>query len=400
MTATQAKIPIKSDVYDVIGYCGEICIQRLIEPEIIESEWKELQKAETGCIYQNYDWVRIACNTFEKGNSIYIITARAKDALLFILPMVLVGTTFKTLRWIGGTHANICSGLYSEQFLKSDNKKVMQDVFNLLGKFIKGISRTGLTNQPLTLKSHPNPMIHLPQQSSVNLMYDMDLREGMDAILDHGSGKRKRKLWRKQNRVAESMGGCELVLPTSARDITEALDEFFESKTKRLKELGVRDVFSDQNTIDFMRQLAAEPEHDGVKLLQIFQLKIADKTRAMYAIGINGKYCQAYVNAVEYDDFADHSPGEMVLYAMIEHLIAHKYERFDLGVGDERYKRSWCPGMHDLFDTMIPLSAASTPLILGLRLKNSLKRYIRNNPDIWGKFKKLRKARASLLSRD
>ena len=30
----------------------------------------------------------------------------------------------------------------------------------------------------------------------------------------------------------------------------------------------------------------------------------------------------------------------MVLYAMIEHLIAHKYERFDLGVGDERYKRS------------------------------------------------------------
>ena len=400
MTGTNAKIPVKTDAYDVIGYCGNLRIQRLTEPKVIEAEWKQLQKAETACIYQNYNWVRIACSTFERGNDICIITGRDEQNLQFVLPMVLEGATFKTLRWIGGSHANICSGLYSEEFLSTDNGQIMRDVFKLVGKALNGIVRTGLTNQPMTLKSYPNPLIHLPQHSSVNLMYDMDLRDGMDAILDHGSGKRKRKLWRKQNRVAESMGGCELVLPKNAKDISQALDEFFESKAKRLKELGVRDVFSDQNTVEFIRELAAEPEHDGAKLFQIFQLKIAGKTRAMYAIGINGKYCQAYVNAVEYDDFADHSPGEMVLYAMIEHLIAHKYERFDLGVGDERYKRSWCPGVHDLFDTVIPLSAVSTPFTVGVRLKNSVKRYIRNNPDIWVHFKKLRKVRANLLSKD
>ena len=400
MTVQVAEKSINTSKNDVIGYAGDYCIQRLSSVEPIEAEWITLQDAGTACIYQNYDWVRIACETFEKGNTIFIVTARNEQGLHFILPMVLAGSTIKTLRWVGGTHANICSGLYSELFLKTANEKLMREIFGVIGKSIGGIARTALTNQPMTLKSFQNPMMYLPQQNSVNLMFDMDLRDGMDAILDQGSGKRKRKLWRKQNRVAENMGGCELVVPESSQDIAKALDDFFDSKAKRLKDLGVRDIFSDQNTIDFFRQLAIEPKSNGVKLLQIYQLKIAGKTRAMYAIGINGKNCQTYVNAVEYDDFSEHSPGEMVLYAMIERLIADEYEFLDLGVGDERYKRSWCPSVHDLFDTMLPLSALSSPIVFGLHLKNSVKRYIRNNPNIWLQYKKLRKASASLLPKN
>ena len=395
----QRKAHLASDTGDIIGYAGDYCIQTLSTPELIKDEWVALQRENTACIYQNYDWIRIACQTLEQNNSILIVTGRLNDKLHFILPLVSEDGLSKTLRWIGGTHANICSGIFSEEFLKSAAADVMPAALKVIGKSVSGIVKTQLHNQPFTLKSYKNPMLSLPQQPSVNSMYDMDLRDGMDAILDQGSGKRKRKLWRKQNRVAEGMGGYELVSPATHADILEAIDEFIVLKGKRLTDMGIQNIFSDKKTIDFFIQMAVTPPIESGHLFKIYQLKIQNKTRAMYALGIDGDYCQAYVNAVEYDEFSDHSPGEMILYAMIEQLIADGYAKFDLGVGDERYKRSWCPGKHPLFDTNIPLSASAYPIIFGLKAKNTVKRYVRNNPELWTRLKKIRKAKASLFNK-
>jgi len=358
------EINLGSEKGEIIGYAGEYCIQALNSPALIKDDWELLQCEKTAFIYQNYEWVRIACETIEKNNTIFIVTGRVNDKLQFILPMAFEEGIVKTVKWIGGTHANICSGIFSEAFLKTGAPSVIPEVFKLIKKSIGGAVKTQLHNQPFILKSYKNPMLALPHQASINSMYDMDLSDGLDAILDHGNGKRKRKSWRKQNRVADSMGGYELVSPQSHEDILEAVDEFFLLKGKRLK---------------------------------VYQLKVQNKTRAMYVLGINGSYCQAYVNAVEYDEFSDHSPGEMILYAMIEQLINDGHTKFDLGVGDERYKRSWCPGKHPLFDTNIALSASAQPVILALRAKNTVKRYVRNNPKLWLKLKKIRKTKASFF---
>ena len=398
MSALQATIENTYNTGASIGYVDEYHIQSINQPELIKDDWQKLEQQGMGCIYQNYDWVRIACNTIEKNNSPYIITARNKDGLQFVLPMVIEGKTFKKLRWAGNTHANICGGLYAEAFLKLIDPQTMQEIFKLIKKSISGIAQSELKNQPLKLHGYINPMTYLSQGASVNNMYDMDLRDGIDVILDAGSGKRKRKLWRKQNRVAESMGGCELFIPSSEEEISESLKTFFDLKAIRFHEMGIKNVFEAKDTQDFFLEMALMPKANGVKLFEIYELRIGGKTRAMYAAGIYGNYCQAYVNAVAYDEFAEHSPGEMVLYAMIEHLIAEGYNKLDLGVGDERYKRSWCPNIHELFDTTLPLSKSAIPFVHAGNLKNSAKRYIRNNPDIWLKVKKIRKLKALFIS--
>lgn len=391
------EINLDSEKGEIIGYAGDYCIQVLNSPVLIKDDWELLQCEKTAFIYQNYEWVRIACETIEKNNTIFIVTGRVNDKLQFILPMAFEEGIVKTVKWIGGTHANICSGIFSEAFLKTEAPSLIPEVFKLIKKSIGGSVKTQLHNQPFILKSYKNPMLTLPHQASINSIYDMGLSDSLDATLDQGNGKRKRKIWRKQNRVAESMGGYELVSPQSREDILEAVDEFFLLKGKRLSEMGVQNVFADQNTIDFFVQMAlAAPLKDG-HLFKIYQLKVQNKTRAMYVLGINGSYCQAYVNAVEYDEFSDHSPGEMILYAMIEQLINDGHTKLDLGVGDERYKRSWCPGKHPLFDTNIALSASAQPGILALRAKNSVKRYVRNNPKLWLKLKKIRKTKASFF---
>jgi len=206
------EINLGSEKGEIIGYAGEYCIQALNSPALIKDDWELLQCEKTAFIYQNYEWVRIACETIEKNNTIFIVTGRVNDKLQFILPMIFEEGIVKTVKWIGGTHANICSGIFSEAFLKTEALSVIPEVFKLIKKSIGGAVKTQLHNQPFILKSYKNPMLALPHQASINSMYDMDLSDGLDAILDHGNGKRKRKSWRKQNRVADSMGGYELML--------------------------------------------------------------------------------------------------------------------------------------------------------------------------------------------
>lgn len=388
-----------SHASNTLGYVGQYCIESFLNPADLKQEWEALQASKTACIYQSYDWVRIACETFERENTPFVITGKDENGLQFILPMVIEGSFVKTLRWIGGSHANICSGMYSQDFLNTADEKTIFEIFKLISASLSGIVIAQLSNQPFALGSVPNPLAHLPHQTSVNIMYDMDLTMGLDAILDVGSGKRKRKLWRKQQRVAETMGGYEFVIPQSTEDIAEALEEFKTLKAARFQDLGIKDVFAEENSINFLIQLAYEPMKNDIQQFRIFQLKVADKTRAMYAVGIFGDYCQAYVNAVAYDDFADQSPGEMMMYAMVEHLIEQGFKKFDMGVGNERYKRSWCPGQHDLFDTIRPMTPLAIPFNKALQVKNSAKRYLRNNDRIWPQLKKLRKIKASLFSK-
>jgi len=387
---------------NVIGHAGGYCIQVWEDPSLIKQEWKRLQAEKTAYIYQNYDWVRIASETIELGNQVFIVTGCASECngkqLQFILPFVMESGVFKKLRWIGGSHANINCGIFSEQFLKSDNAHTITGIIALLRKTLGPFVLCNLNNQPHFLKSYPNPLLHLQHQKSINMMYDMDLTDGLDAILDQGSGKRKRKLWRKQNRVADTMGGSELVVPSTQRDILASLDEFRRMKTKRFHDLGIKNVFANENTMDFLRKMAIEPERDSIQLFRIYQLKIGGKTRAIYAIGIHGDMCQAYVNAVEYDEFSDHSPGEMIMYAMVQKLVEDGYKSLDMGVGDERYKRSWCPGRHELFDNVMPLSILGAPVTFFQTVKNVIKGHLRNNPAIWQRLKKARKLKRLISS--
>lgn len=396
MAVEQIPQEIHDDAESFIGSIEGFQIYRFEEPHSIEQDWRALGRGDTGNIYQSYNWAKITLRTFEKHNTPCIIVGKDAKGVQFILPMVLEGGFFKVLRWIGGSHANICSGLYSEEFLKIVDKPFMQELFTLIGKSIGGIGKTNLGNQPMEISSYPNPMLLLQHQKSVNKMYELYLENGMDGVLEASNSRRKRKLWRKQNRTADEMGGYELFIPKTDEDIKLVLNEFLKLKAERFKEMGINDVFDNEETKDFLFQSALEPEMDGIKLFEIYQLKVGGKTRAVCAIGNFRDYSQAYINAVSYDDFAKFSPGDMILYAMIEDLIDRKFSKFDLGVGYERYKESWSSVEKEMFDNILPISTASIPYVTTSRIKSDAKRYLRNNAKLWTKYKQIRKLKAKV----
>ncbi|MGI9350726.1 MAG: GNAT family N-acetyltransferase [Rhizobiaceae bacterium] len=374
----------------------DLKVELVSDITLLKDEWMSLQKQKTCFIYQNYDWVRIAFETFDAKHRPVMIVGRAKGVLQFIIPLVLVSGMPSKLRWPGGSHTNVGCGLYSREFLSGPGTNTMRAVFEEIQNELPGVVLLHLKNQPMEIAGFHNPMLELPHQTNPNPFYLMDLTPGLDAILDLGSGKRKRKLFRRQVRMAKQMGGHELVVPKKPGDIRAIMTEFFKLKAERFAELGIQDVFSDKATQEFLLRLAEEPEKDGIQLLRLFVLKVGGKMRAMYGSGILQDYCQSCINAVSYDEFSEESPGEMVMYLMVDHLINKEFSTLDLGIGQERYKESWCKETNELKDTIFPLSYSAIPFSQLLRSETRLKQFVKSNSMMWEQFKKLRKLKGRI----
>jgi len=361
--------------------------------ETLKDEWLILQNEKYCNIYQHYDWVRIAKETINKDDTFFIIVIRAEKtgAVACIIPMIIESGAVNQVTWTGSTHSPMNSPIFSEAFIKSDDHDILPEVMAIAGKSISGIAITKLGNQPLQINGVDNPMLSLKHSRSVNTMFVMDLREGLDAVLEAGNAKRKRKAFRKQQRVAENMGGYEVVIPKTREEIITAIDEFRAFKKTRFKQMGIPDVFADQDTINLLEALGCEPAKDNHQVFQIIQLKVNGITRALYAGGIVDDYYQASINAIAIDDFTENSPGEFLLYLMVEHYIAEGFTKLDLGVGSERYKHSWCQHEYELFDVIMPLSTAANPIVTALQMKNAAKGFLRSNPFIWNNIKRWRK---------
>lgn len=363
----------------------------------IQSLWERLEREDTSFIYQRYEWVRLAYKTLERGNTPLIVHGSLGPKKEFLLPLVVEGGLVKTVRWPGGKHANICCGIYSPGFLKSATPATMRAIVSFIARQISGVSVLRLNNQPPSLRGFDNPLMALPGQLSQNVMFEMPIANGMDAVLDAGNGKRKRKLFRRQVRVAEELGGYEFTFADEPEDIRASLADFYEQKAQRFSELGVSNVFAPPAVKEFVEALALAPEKDGVRLLRLYELKVAGKTRALYGCAHLGSYAQAWINSVTYDEFSPNSPGEMILYLLVEHLIDEGFQHFDLGVGSERYKVSWCKDNTQLTDLFLPLSVTAYPVVGFLKAVARGKAILRNNDHTWNFIKRMRRLKAKLL---
>ncbi len=56
-------------------------------------------------------------------------------------------------------------------------------------------------------------------------------------------------------------------------------------------------------------------------------------------------------------EMREHSPGDLLLTNVIRMCCERAAERFDLGVGDAAYKKTFCNEEDPLYDSIVPLTA-------------------------------------------
>ncbi|WP_162244702.1 GNAT family N-acetyltransferase [Aureimonas sp. Leaf454] len=230
----------------------------------------------------------------------------------------------------------------------------------------------------------------LPEAASVRPALEdrfaITLDGGMEAVLANGNAKRKRKKFRAQQRHFEGLGGYVFRdVPPDARSVV--LDTFFALKIARFAELGRPDPFQDPGTEAFLKRLFADADAGA----RLYIVESGGTVKALMGGLASGRTFWGMFSAFADDEDADASPGELLLWHLVERLSAEGFATLDLGPGEERYKRSWCDLVVPQFDAVMAVTAGGRTYLAASRLRRSIVRRIKEKPKLLAVVQRVRR---------
>ena len=297
---------------------------------------------------------------------------------------------FSVATWLGDSHANFHLGLYEEDFLNSIKPTEFRNlILHIIGQ-IGAVDILELCCQPVVWQGKTNPFTYLKWQESHNHAYALQLDSDFELVLNQRNGAKKRKKFRHQTNLAEKHGGARLLRAKTGEQIDEFLKIALTQISARFDQAGIWNRFDDAGVSEFLGRTAKLSLKSDQPSLIIYALEIGGSIRAVFAGGIHNKHFSGCFISHADDELRSISPGDMLIYLVIQECCEAGLGVFDLGRGEERYKTSWCDATIPMFETMIPFTVKGRAYGSYETTKLLSKRLIRNNKSLWNLAKKAR----------
>ena len=359
----------------------------------VAQAWSELENCKPATLYQRHDWVKAWMATVGEASGLLprIIVAAVNDEPLFLLPLTMRKTgPLKRVEWLADSHSNFQMGLFSDRFARQTNTAETVNMMRAVADLFGGVDLFSLRCQPSSLLDQDNPLTKLSGHKSSNPAFALDLDGGFDAALDRISGAKRRKKHRWQMKQLGDENRISLRVSATQKEVGQILDAAFAQMSMRFAKLGITNVFADKPTQSFFYNLALQSLDDPQPALRLYALEIDGIIRATMSGGVNGDHFSACFISLAEDEFSYLSPGQLLIYRVLEDCAARGITSFDFGRGEERYKRSWTDQEIDMIDVTLPFTAAGKSLAALQRSKSEAKRLVRNNETLWGFAKHVR----------
>jgi CelD/BcsL family acetyltransferase involved in cellulose biosynthesis len=341
--------------------------------EDVLGDWRELYPVANASCYQSFEFVSSWFETLGRDQKLEPMIVVARDAArqpLALLPLALERRGYvRIVSFVGGSDSNFNLGLFRRgvEFSEGAMLRLLQTA---------GRSATlrpdlyFLRNQPSRFDGVVNPLVLSASQPSPSSAYGTALPDVAKALDARQSKDTRKKLRRKEARLAE-LGEVRYEHRASGALASEIARSLIEQKSKQF---GSR--FESAAFAAFLERLSS---FDAERALELHALTLSGRIVATYAgLAHRGRF-SAMLNSYDMDEqVARCSPGELLLHALLRNLVARGFTRFDLGVGEARYKNSVCEEKIDLYDMILPITlkgAAAVPVLTGLqRMKGEIKR--------------------------
>lgn len=216
--------------------------------------------------------------------------------------------------------------------------------------------------------------------------FAVSLGAGFEAVLARGNGKRKRKKFRQQQRHFAERGGYRFLdVPSDQRIAT--LDVFLEQKKDRFRTLAMPDPFADPGIRAFLIALFLDPAADS----RLYVIESGGVTKALLGgIVEDGTFWGMFSSFAD-DADAGISPGELLLWHMVEALAAEGLAALDLGPGAERYKEAWCDLSVAQYDAITALTLRGRAYVAAAQLKAVARNRVKRSRRLTALAQKLRR---------
>lgn len=373
-----------------------LAIDLVDDASTIRADWEQLESDPLNSLHQGFGWCSIWAQT--QGTPLVIIRGRQGGKTVFLLPLEIIQEGgIRKACFPGGRFNNINTGLFDPSFAEQAGHKTAAAIAREARKLLHGRADIlALQNIPLIWRGRTNPLSHLASVENQNPTFQLPLLESFETTLRQVNAKRRRKKFRIQSRRAEEMGGYSHVIARSPQEKCELLQTFFRQKAVRFASQGIPDAFRDQSVKDFFYDLANYPETGMDSLLELHAIRLHGENEGVIAAisGLSRKQDHVICQFGSIDEaVSELSPGELLFWLMIERACSEKAAIFDFGVGDQLYKRSWCPvstAQHDIFLPVTLKGRAAASAYVAIARTKSL---IKSNPGLYALIQRFRAGR-------
>lgn len=361
--------------------------------------WQAFERDAVASPYQGHAWISSWWRHVEarEGAEPRIVMLRRNGTLAAIIPLVLrrhMGA--KVAGMIGGKHFNYQAPVWRPELFDATARDAMPQTLRVIARTI-GADLIELTNLPREWNAKANPLALETASASPSPSYMLPLSGSFAEICDARRSKKSLQQLRRKRKKLEGLSGSVRFL--QARDeatCAMVLRAAAAHREARRVASGVPSFFEMAGSEAFLRESACAGlvAHDGgdgslLSAVRLHYLQAGDTVVATYiGAALNGVY-SCFVNSFD-SAFEACSPGDILLHDLIEALCEQGIQSFDLGVGEERYKKAWCDPV-TLYSLRIPITPRGWIYSNAARVSQDGKRLIKQNPMLWRGWRSVRR---------
>ncbi|HMN71264.1 MAG TPA: GNAT family N-acetyltransferase [Rhodoblastus sp.] len=345
--------------------------------------WREVEAFSTGVAYQTLGFVLPWYEHLAQRSGaapLVVVGYDAQERPSVVLPLaVLRRGPARIAMFAGGKHSNL-------------NLPLMRPGFDLPPENARGLLRSVaraaspavdcfvLLNQPVEWGGAKNPFVASGAHPSPSSAYGATIGKDAEAFLKRVDSAATRKKLRAKERKLAEFGPLTYERATDIERAHTILEAFVDQKTLRFSRKNRDPGFSHVAVRAFLDAMSSG-RCGGAPALEFHALSVGDRIVATYGGLPRGRAWHGLVNSFNVDpQVARSSPAELLLRHIIRDLGRRGFERFDLGVGESRYKNAICDeeiALADLVLPCTPLGAAWAPVE---RARLAAKRWVKKTP--------------------
>lgn len=372
----------------------------------IEADWRRFERTADCTAFQTFDWL----STWHKhvgtlhGVRPAIVAGRTGDGeLAFLLPLSVVPERFADkLCWLGQDSCDYNAPLLARDFPERigperffaawrDALAEMQRSTDLRFDWVE------FAKMPQTIGAQANPFCRLPVTVNASGVHLMQLGDDWEKFYVAKRSSATRRRDRAKRRHMSEFGEIRFITAADANDARRTLEILIEQKADALARRGIANIFAPAGHREFFLDLATNPKTRH--FVHISRVEIGADCAAAN-LGIVFGDCYYHVLASFGETPASHyGPGALHLRELMAHAIKLGLKRFDFTIGDEPYKLEWSDTDLKLYDYIETASWRGFPAASAARIKQRIKRFIKQTPLLWHLISDARAAIGSLRRR-
>jgi len=308
--------------------------------------WLAFEEKAVCFVYQQFAFCQTWYETVGKHDNVkphIVVIRNGQSETLMLLPLCFKKGHFgQIVQFIGYGMADYLSPLVQKDFADNVSESDFHALWDKVVSTIKGNADLfWLDRQPLSINGCQNPMIHLEHFNYASSAHALNFPEAENwaqcaRILR--SKKTAANIERRLRKLAKE-GEIELREITGATQRQSHMDELLALKIENLNAAGTIHRMTDPGYARFYQSLASIESQQ--KVVRQFELRCGDKLVASVLGYVHHDTFYYQICAFNRQEFAQYSPGLLLLYLLFDWSFSLGLKRFDMTIGDESYKADW-----------------------------------------------------------